>query len=130
MVDNLQYQDSPVYLFLPDLVVSAAKNQVSFPEIFWALDPEGSQRLTDEEVDMYLAQIGLKLQDITLEVHYPYYSKWEQYHYDIVREVHQRLGFNPDTREVAEFMGYPPIEIDTEALAALTTCTSSSSSPY
>ncbi|EIM80880.1 uncharacterized protein STEHIDRAFT_172549 [Stereum hirsutum FP-91666 SS1] len=119
MADVPPFNDSPVYIFLQDLVVSPAKHQLCFPGMFWAWDPEGDQRLSDEEVDMHFAQFGSTLQDLTLKAYCQYSAKWKQYHYDLIREVHQRLGFNPDTREVAEFMGYPPIEIDTEALAAL-----------
>lgn len=128
MADVPPFNDSPVYIFLQDLVVSPAKHRVYFPGMFWAWDPEGDQRLSDEEVDMHLAQFGSTLQDLTLNAYCRYSAKWKQYHYDVIREVHERLGFNPDTREVAEFMGYPPIEINTEALATLNHCTSLS--PY
>lgn len=118
-MDDEPFNKDPVYLFVQDPIFSAAENQVCLPGMFCAWDPQGKRRLTDGEFNIYLAQIGLTLDDLVFEVSFLEYASWEQYQYGIVREVHSRLGFNPDSRDVSDFLGYPPIEIDTEVLASL-----------
>lgn len=124
MADNPQLNDKPLYIFLQDLLLYPTENQVCLPDMFWAWDLEGNQRLTKEEMDLYLAQFDLTVQDLTLGVLLSNFTRWEQHQYDTIREVHERLGFNPDSREVADFLGYPPVEIDTEACATINFCTS------
>lgn len=119
MAENPRSTGNQVYFFTQDLLVSPVQNHVCLPGMFWAWDHEGNHRLTDDEVDMYLGDVGLTSQDLSLSIHCYKSARWEQYHYSLLREVHQRVGFNPDTREVAEFLGYPPINVDTKAPVAL-----------
>ncbi|KAJ7576498.1 hypothetical protein C8J56DRAFT_973092 [Mycena floridula] len=83
-----------LYIFCTDLFSSR-------PRAHWALDPEGLREVLGGELER---MIGFKLES---RPHlYWSYSKVRPQVLTIVRQIHEGCGFDPDSPEIAEYLGY------------------------
>lgn len=101
------------YLFLRELEVDSS-GAFQFPEMFWASDRQGTQRWSDDETDERLLDLGL-MNAIELKVENNEYS-WDWFVYDAIRDLQKMRGFNPNTTELADYLGLPHLEIDPTVL--------------
>ncbi|KAF8214537.1 hypothetical protein K438DRAFT_1801611 [Mycena galopus ATCC 62051] len=65
---------------------------------YWSLDPQGAERLSMKDA----RQLGFPSIVLTTEIHG--YS-WDKTVYAGLRQFHQAKGFNPDSQEVARYLG-------------------------
>lgn len=71
---------------------------VCFPQAYWSQDPLGREPLASPEC------FGLGEPRVCAYIH-GYY--WKPYHYHVLLEFHRNLGFDPESDEVARYLGVP-----------------------
>ncbi|KAJ7669903.1 hypothetical protein DFH06DRAFT_158134 [Mycena polygramma] len=67
---------------------------------YWSVDPDGVRKLDASSVEQ------LRLPRLTCRT-MTFGDSWTTAHYQALREVHKAKGFDPDTPDVATFLGYP-----------------------
>lgn len=67
---------------------------------YWSLDPSGVERLTAEEA----TDLGFPSLEFYTTVSV---RSWDASVYAGIREFHQAKGFDPESQDVARYMGYP-----------------------
>lgn len=98
------------YLFVRDLEVRC-NNEIHLPAMFWALDKEGTQVLSEQEVENILDGFGVRAEDVTLRVDY-YHISWNWFIYGVLRDLQVACGFNPESHDLADYLGIPHAEIE------------------
>ncbi|KAJ7107476.1 hypothetical protein C8R44DRAFT_941195 [Mycena epipterygia] len=73
-----------------------------FPDrpAYWSLDPSGAQSLTPEEAD----RLGFPSIETETEV---FTQSWDASVYAGLRKFHEAKGFDPDSQDVARYLGEP-----------------------
>ncbi|KAJ6586077.1 hypothetical protein B0H19DRAFT_915425, partial [Mycena capillaripes] len=71
---------------------------------YWSLDPSGGVRLTTEEA----RRLGFPPIQYTTKV---YLYSWDTSVYSGLRQFHQTKGFDPDSLDVARYLGYPYFQL-------------------
>ncbi|KAJ7081922.1 hypothetical protein C8R44DRAFT_652802 [Mycena epipterygia] len=101
----------PSYLFLcplgnlqPDI---PSRCWASDWPAYWSLDPTGVQRLSADEASAR----GLPAIEVGKEVDGIW---WDSSVYDGLRQFHESKGFDPDTQDVAQYLGYPLFKLSSE----------------
>jgi hypothetical protein len=100
-----------VYLFLFPPQVDTVDGQITVfipldaEKYYWAFDPDGQDRLTSAMAEDF----GLPTVEFSIHLGG---GKWDERHYDMVRDFHIAKGFDPYTRDAAIAMGYPLIDIE------------------
>ncbi|KAJ7697784.1 hypothetical protein B0H16DRAFT_818570 [Mycena metata] len=74
---------------------------------YWSFDPTGFQRLSADEARVG----GLPTIEVGKEVDGIW---WDSTVYDGIRQFHEAKGFDPDTQDVAEYLGYPLFKLSSE----------------
>lgn len=98
---------APVYLFLQEIRYNET-DELCWPEIFSAWDDAGERRISDDELANYLDHFELRPEDLKLRmIFYDYHWPW--YVYEAIREVKEKLGFDPASDEMAKYLGLPEI---------------------
>lgn len=97
-----------VYLFVANFCLD--KDGIAKqPASYWSFNPLGGEIVKDEFI---IDQMSSTEMDV-LELPLPHFLMrswgvtWDKSHYESVREFHALCGFDPDTRQVAEFLGLP-----------------------
>jgi hypothetical protein len=98
--------EKQVYLFLSPVEVDC-KGVIRNPTAHWAEDLSGTSPLSSD----IMAELGLPEPSITT---YRMCCRWRTRHYQALRELHQACGFDPDSDEVARFLGLPLAEYVTD----------------
>jgi hypothetical protein len=120
-VDNIYFriripatpQNGPSgYLFLcPAKYFQTGPSSFRWPDCpaYWSVDPEGVQRLSPEET----AGLGFPTIQMNLTATG---DSWDANVYTGLRQFHQAKGFDPDSQDVARYLGHRifqlPAEID------------------
>ncbi|KAF7346963.1 hypothetical protein MVEN_01449000 [Mycena venus] len=74
---------------------------------YWSLDPSGDERLITEDA-IRLGFPSLQLRTVV------WLRSWDTAIYAGLRLVHQAKGFDPDSQEIAEHIGYPLYQFSNE----------------
>ncbi|EIM85294.1 uncharacterized protein STEHIDRAFT_111899 [Stereum hirsutum FP-91666 SS1] len=100
------------YVFIRDVEINIYDDTslLTTPELYWASDPEGVVRWTEEELTEYLAAWDLQTSDLILKAWYRSYC-WDKEDLDALREAHQLCGLDPDSDEIAKALGHPILEV-------------------
>ncbi|KAJ7735460.1 hypothetical protein B0H16DRAFT_1245944, partial [Mycena metata] len=67
---------------------------------YWSLDPEGIEVLSTEEVE----RLGFPPFRLATEIKI---MSWDAGVYAGLRKFHQAKGFDPDSQDIARYLGYP-----------------------
>ncbi|PFH50180.1 hypothetical protein AMATHDRAFT_4186 [Amanita thiersii Skay4041] len=84
-----------VYLFIKDITSDNSK-----VEAYWATDPAGLDKLSATEMSL----LGLELPSLSIEL---YAAHWTSAYYEALRIFHHVCGFDPDSNDVARYLGLP-----------------------
>ncbi|KAF8214529.1 hypothetical protein K438DRAFT_881255 [Mycena galopus ATCC 62051] len=99
------------FLFLsPPTDFQTGSSSLCWPDFpaYWSLDPQGAERLSMKDA----RQLGFPSIVLTTEVRG--YS-WDKTVYAGLRQFHQAKGFDPDSQEVARYLGEPLYQLSPEA---------------
>ncbi|KAJ7107466.1 hypothetical protein C8R44DRAFT_554410, partial [Mycena epipterygia] len=91
------------YLFLcPSQHFQTSASSFRFPDrpAYWSLDPSGAQSLRPEEAD----RLGFPSVKTRTEV---WTRSWDASVYAGLRKFHEAKGFDPDSQDVARYLGEP-----------------------
>ncbi|KAK7027696.1 hypothetical protein R3P38DRAFT_2526691 [Favolaschia claudopus] len=99
------------FLFLCPAPQSIQVSPASFncPECvgYWSFDPLGEDRLSSEQV----AELGFP----TIHVSFSgYFETWSNMIYAGLRQFHQGKGFDPDSQDIARYLGYPLYQLSSD----------------
>jgi hypothetical protein len=119
---NAPVDDIYLFLFQPKVEVWEGNISIQVPQTkdayYWAFDPSGITRLSDEDAK----EIGVP--QVLLDTRITG-NTWTQQDYEIMDEIQIAQGFNPDTTELANTLGYPlaivhekPIETSLEGVVS------------
>jgi hypothetical protein len=101
---------SPGYLFLcPTDDFRTGPSSYCWPDdpAYWSLDPSGAERLTMSEA----SALGFpSIQFLTQIMGYT----WDSSVYAGIRRFHQAKGFDPESQDVARYLGEPLCQLSSE----------------
>ncbi|KAJ7822130.1 hypothetical protein B0H13DRAFT_1659866 [Mycena leptocephala] len=95
------------YLFVcpeKDLQIGPSSFRMPDCPAYWSLDPSGAERLSPEQA----AELGfpsIELDTSTL------LDSWDADVYAALRQFHRAKGFDPDSQDVAQHLGYPLFQL-------------------
>ncbi|KAJ6464551.1 hypothetical protein C8R45DRAFT_501782 [Mycena sanguinolenta] len=101
--------DPEGYLFVcpfQDFCSGIEPNLYQWPDCpaYWSLDPSGATRLSTEDAEI-LGFPAIHIETIVAG------KSWSRSVYKGLRRFHEGKGLDPDGREVARQLGYPPYEV-------------------
>lgn len=101
-----------VYLFVGRFEVNE-EGIARRPRAYWSFNPLGGKNVAgdfvvDEMSSMEIEVLRLAPPSIKMR---SWGATWDKAHYDAIRQFHWLCGFNPDSRDVAEFLGLPIIQV-------------------
>lgn len=82
---------------------------MAFPEVYWSPDREGHEVWGIDQLRDYLEWWGYELCDVDVYIN-GRIAEWRSFHYDVLANVHKACGFDPESDEVAKFLGLPLME--------------------
>jgi hypothetical protein len=97
----------PGHLFVcPEKYLQIGPSSFRMPDCpaYWSLDPSGAERLSPEEA----AELGFP--SIRPKTHI-FADIWDAEVYAALRQFHQAKGFDPDSQDVAQHLGYPLYQV-------------------
>lgn len=77
----------------------------TYPDAYWSLDPEGKERMAPSTT----LKFGLKRPDMFIR---SWGCTFSSSQFAAVHDFHQICGFNPETSDVARFLGLPLVQFD------------------
>ncbi|KAJ7728939.1 hypothetical protein DFH07DRAFT_703875, partial [Mycena maculata] len=95
------------YLFVcPSTHFRTGRTSLRWPECpaFWSLDPTGVERLSTDEA----TNLGFPPIRFTTEV---WGRSWDGGVYSGLHKFHWAKGFDPESQDVAEYLGYPLYQV-------------------
>ncbi|KAJ7669069.1 hypothetical protein B0H17DRAFT_1086889 [Mycena rosella] len=97
------------YLFVCPEDLETGLNSLQFPDslAYWSLDPSGAARLSSEEA----SQLGFPVMTVGMQVT-GYF--WDSGVYAGLRKFHQAKGFDPDSDNIARYLGQPLFKLSGE----------------
>lgn len=93
-----------VFLFVHNFGFSN-DDVATYPDAYWSLDPEGKERMAPSTT----LKFGLKRPDMFIR---SWGCTFSSSQFAAVHDFHQICGFNPETSDVARFLGLPLVQFD------------------
>ncbi|KAJ7906963.1 hypothetical protein B0H13DRAFT_1880111 [Mycena leptocephala] len=97
------------YLFVcPEKDLQTGPSSFKLPDCpaYWSLNPSGAERLSPEEA----AELGFPSIRLSTII---YSDRWDTDVYDGLRQFYRAKGFDPDSQDVAQHLGYPLYQLPT-----------------
>ncbi|KAJ6622209.1 hypothetical protein B0H10DRAFT_1732637, partial [Mycena sp. CBHHK59/15] len=92
------------YLFLCPFedLQTADRTGFHYPDLpaYWSLDPSGNEKLSVGEAN----HLGFPPLVLTMDV---FGTSWTEKTYSALCQFHQAKGFDPESQDVAQHLGYP-----------------------